>query len=110
MILVPPMSMPMVSGSQRLTRARRLARVAARVGRSDTVFSWLTSPGSPARQVRGTDETGPVAEASPADLEHRPVAAAGELGLERRPDRGEQQVARLAHAATDDHHRRVEHR
>ena len=52
---------------------------------------------------------GPVAEPGRADLEHRAVAAAGELGGEGRADRVEQQVAGLADAAADHDDRRVEH-
>ena len=76
--LVPPMSMPIVSGSHRLTRARRQARVEARLERSDTVTS-TSAPG----QVGGADEAGAVAEPGLADLEDRAVPAAGQLGLER---------------------------
>ena len=97
--LVPPMSIPTVSGSQRVARVARERR------REDSV-TWSyrrarsAAPISPAR----------LPSCRLPDVEDRAVAAAGQLRGERRAHRVEQDVAGLADAAADHHDRGVEDR
>ena len=82
--LVPPMSTP-IDG---ITRSARVTG---------------------ARQVCDADHAAGVAELRLAYLEHRSVAARGDVPLEAVPDRVEEQVPGLAHSAADHHHVGVEH-
>ena len=77
--------------------ARRSRRPPHHAGRPWVIAASVPAMGDPgpvARrwsvpgEVGGADQAGAVAEPGPADLEHRPVPATGQLGRERRPAPG----------------------
>jgi hypothetical protein len=74
------------------------------------VLELIGGPSLSAGEVRHADQPGVLAKLGHPNLGDRSVAARGQLRLERLPGRGDHQLSRLGHPATEDEHSGIEDR